>query len=767
MVTQYLGKTVVATKPDGSPVSNTPGGTAAFNKGSVLRSTSTVPPRPTDQLVNGQSKTEAPKDKLSLGVKPYNTIPNPLEQFAHYSVVWTLACPNPRDFNNPTSYRKEGALENIVFSSAGRFDDKRASTIYGKPEFYLNNFIMKTIVAANARSGNSNAIKFEWDIYEPYSMGLLLQALEVAARNAEYINYLDAPYILKMEFKGWNELGQEIKIGESPLVKPKFFVLKLIGVKFNVTESGSQYKMEAIPFNHDGFADTINTVYNDIKLTAGKKGIVEEVLSVGPGSLAASLNQTEKKMVDEKRIKFPDTYRIVFPKSSSDFKPSFSATTIDRAQLDPNNPKKTKNVISGTQVEAIADFDSNLIGLSDFGFDQKQGGNYPFRKHGDQVDKSGVVKRDNMTIDPKNRTFQFSQGQTITAMINQVLLSSTYAKEAVLKKPKDGFINWWRIDVQIELDKYDSTIGDFSRIITYRVVPFKVHHTVFSNASTSPLGYDTLAPKIAKEYNYLYTGQNVDVLKFDIQINNLFFGGLNPKPENESAQAANPNNSGPAEKKNKETKTGQGGAEAAQTSTLGRRRTKRDPELLARVNKGGPGTSDTEKKVAENFHQAFINGSSADLVKVNLEILGDPYWIVDSGMGNYFSPANESNDQITQDGTMNYENGDIFVYLTFRTPADINEVTGLYDFSINGKESPFSGIYRVISCENQFQDGTFKQKLDCLRMIGQSSDFKDAPNIFKNQPKDPENASAIKIGQEEKTKQQVADEARSKSERDE
>jgi hypothetical protein len=67
---------------------------------------------------------------------------------------------------------------------------------------------------------------------------------------------------------------------------------------------------------------------------------------------------------------------------------------------------------------------------------------------------------------------------------------------------------------------------------------------------------------------------------------------------------------------------------------------------------------------------------------------------------------------------MNYESGNVYVYLTFKTPADINEKTGLYDFSVAGKESPFGGIYRIVMCENNFTDGLWKQRLKCLRMPG-------------------------------------------------
>jgi hypothetical protein len=98
--------------------------------------------------------------------------------------------------------------------------------------------------------------------------------------------------------------------------------------------------------------------------------------------------------------------------------------------------------------------------------------------------------------------------------------------------------------------------------------------------------------------------------------------------------------------------------------------------------------------------------------------MGDPYWIIDSGIANYFADTPAPTSQITNDGTMNYESGNIYIYLTFRTPADINETEGLYDFSKVGKESPFGGIYRVVMCENTFTDGQWKQKLKCIRMPG-------------------------------------------------
>jgi hypothetical protein len=150
---------------------------------------------------------------------------------------------------------------------------------------------------------------------------------------------------------------------------------------------------------------------------------------------------------------------------------------------------------------------------------------------------------------------------------------------------------------------------------------------------------------------------------------------------------------------------------------MGRQRPRRSPELLAGY-KGGSGQKSVEQNVAENFQQKFISGNSADLVTIDLEILGDPYWLVDSGMANHFSSSLAPTDQITEDGTMNYESGNVYIYLTFRTPIDVNTKSGLYDFSQIAEDSPFGGIYRVVQCENTFTDGNWKQKLKCIRMPG-------------------------------------------------
>jgi len=760
-----LGQEIVRyVKPDGTSIIPKAISSSSLTSGIASRITGLLPSAAADKINAGISSILQADGKMGNPANNLtNIILNPLENFASYIPMWTFACLDKNQFNNPTTYRNNPSdLKYVVFSSGGRFDSQRVKTAYGAPEYFVNNFVMHTAIAANSSSGNSNAFKFTWDIIEPHSMGLLLQSMQNAAINAGYANYLKgAPFVLRLDFMGFNEEGQVMTS-----IKPKFWTVQLTKCTFTVNENGSVYKVEAVPMSHMGFSDQVNTAYTDVKLTCSNgganAGTVMDVLTTGENSLCKYLNDNEQKLFNEKKIGVKDIYVIEFPEKSDEFLNSSKIPGVQRkATMDPKAPDTVTTI--GSNVTVKTDFGENEIGKAEFGFDQKRGGNYPFSLHGDQVDKNGIVNRDGMKINPKSRTFQFAQGQRLTKIINQIILSSDYAKRALdPKNLVDGFIKWWRIDVQIQLLDLDVDTGDYAMKFIYRVVPFLVHHTVFSPPTAVPIGYKELAKQVVKQYNYIYTGKNVDVLKFDIEINNLFYSGTNPSAEAKSGKVANQDRKGTAPDPAKVVTTETGNAPAALTASFGRNRLKKDPDALKKQSSGG-GDKSTEQQVAEQFHKAFTSAGSGDLVKVNLEILGDPYWMVDSGIGNYFARQSPKSRLLTEDGTMNYEGGDVFIYLTFNTPADIDEATGLYQFPTAGKESPFSGIFRVTQCENTFNDGIFRQKLNCVRQVGQSQDFTgNNPNTLSTLAIDKLKGLAIKIGGDEKPKTDPSQENKAK-----
>lgn len=727
-ISRNLGIDPTARKPDGTTITGLQNKSVAFGQGllerndvetrklNIFANFSTANRTTLETKDDNKAVKQILKAGKSTSVRPI--VANPLEKFASYNVLWTLATLTPQQYNNPALYRTSvDQLNNIIFSSAGRFPEKRVSTAFGTPEYYINNFTMRCVVGSNEQSGNQNAIGFSFDIYEPYSMGLLLQSVQRSARLAGYENYLDnAVYVLRMDFQGFDELGNVYKN-----ISPKFFTIKITKITFQVNEGGSVYKVTAVPYNHQAYADMTNTTYKDCRIggDAGGPGTVIETLVTGKRSLVKFLNDNEKTLLKEKLIGLPDVYDIQFPEQSNIFySNTVKAVTENRATQDPKKETKTVQTTSKAIDTIQVTGDASIIGLSSLGFNETQGGTVGFKRGNEVYDQQkGIKQVDNMIFNPKERSMQFTQSTSITSIITQVILSSKWAHETIKKRTSQGFIQWFKVDVQMELLQFDDIVGDYAKKFVFRVVPYYIHESIFSEASQKPIGYNELMKVINKEYNYIYTGQNIDILKFDIEINNLFYKGAEAAPKNQNAKADNPEQQGVAANPQNKVERKEGSAkEENQEKNVGRARKKRDVEALKK-SAGGSGYRSTEQEVAEEFQRAFLSGGSADLIRVNLEILGDTYWIVDSGYSNYFSPARPDS-QITEDGAMNYESGDVYIYIAFRTPADVNETTGLYDFNGKIQESPFGGIYRVVTVESSFVDGVWKQKLSCLRMPG-------------------------------------------------
>jgi len=647
---------------------------------------------------------------------------NPLEQFASYTTLFTLAAIPPEMYNDPETYRNDpSALTNVVVASAGRFGDARPQTVNGTPEFYIDNVEIDSFVTGSKKTGNSNAVGFSFDLFEPYSVGLFLESLQIAAlQTGAYASYGEAVFLLKIDFLGYKDTGETFEG-----VKSKYFTVKIREVKFEVDESGSRYTVKAIPFNHQAYSSVINKVYTDISIVG--EG-VKEALCIGEKSLVSVLNRREQDAVKKGTQSVADQFTIEFPKTYCEKISQGSVSKDNKAVVHPLYGYPTTTSVGSNSQTGISEFGDNNIGSSSFGFSSANGGNFVMPREADVIDsETGKVNRNSMIIDPSRRQFQFPQDTSITRIINDIVLSSEYAGDAITKPySPEGFVKWYKIDAQIELLEFDDKRGQYAKRIIYRVLPYEVHISIFSNTQAVPPGYEELEKLIAKQYDYMYTGQNNSILKFDININNLFFTGFNPQAPQDTGDQQNPNLKGGQEEGPDIVEKEEGIETRARVSNTGTVRQQQDPELNNINTSTGSETSPKEL-VARNFQQAFLN-NSGDLIDIDLEILGDPYWIVDNSIGNYFT-CPSSNKLVTQDNTANFESGDSYIYIRLRTPSDVDPDTSLYKFANEGKDSPYSGIYKVVKCVNNFSNGVFTQKLKCLRMRGQAIDYDGSLNI--------------------------------------
>ena len=672
-----------------------------------------------------------------------NVFPNILENFATINHLFTFACLTPNQHNDPASYRNNaGDLEKmpenkglIVFASAGRYDSSRVRTYHGTPEYFVDNFMIKNVIASGPQQGVSPAANFTFDVYEPYSLGILLESMQNAAVKAGYPNYASAPFLMRIDFQGYGDDGTELS-----LIKSKFFPVRLTGIKFKSNEAGSTYKVTAVPFNHMGFSGLYNTLYTDVKLVAEEKSTVAELLKTGKGSLVNYLNELEESEVKAGKSKIKNIFDIQFPPKSADHTsikdPGSQLKKGDTASKATFNPYQSsqQTTVGGNTDAAAGTTLMNDIGLSQFKFNEGTGGIVPMARAGVAYDeKTATIAKKKVTWDKTTRAFQFPASMSITDVISQTILSSDYIRHSIEEgKRTNGMVKYFMIDVQVELLEYDIVKNDFAKKITFRVLPYTVDQAMFSNPSANISSEQAIKNSVCKGYEYIYTGKNTDILKFDIEINNLFFKPMNPSSEQNTGKGtkANPDQGGIVDTPMKQTNT-QVGSKAENLTDIHAPLLKNPDAVDSGIQAGGSGVETTEMQIAKAYHQAFIDSGTADMVKLNLEILGDPYWLSDHGIGNYYVEESTNSPMKTADGTMNYQDAQVYIYIRFRSPIDVNttynggESRGMYLFASDDvamKENDFSGIYRVTICESVFSGGVFKQKLTCLRQPKMSVD---------------------------------------------
>lgn len=235
-------------------------------------------------------------------------LPNELNQYRSYNYRWGLGVLDPASYNS-TSY-KNSNVSNLIIQSGG-FPDKRVKTSIEETlginvEYFIEDVNIDSLISANPNTGVSNAITHEFTVVEPYSVGLFLQSLYIAALESGYTNYIEAPYVLICDWIGHTDQNETIKIPAT-----RHFAIKLVNVTFNVNAKGCIYSVQAIPYNHVGLIDEYQKITNHTTINGLT---VEQMLESGDKSLARILNSREEAKVScgEKRV--GDLYRVLFPR---------------------------------------------------------------------------------------------------------------------------------------------------------------------------------------------------------------------------------------------------------------------------------------------------------------------------------------------------------------------------------------------------------------------------------------------------------------------
>jgi hypothetical protein len=670
--------------------------------------------------------------------------PNPLGTFSSFNCVMTVSSISIESHRDPLNYYKAGNIGTVVARSAGTGDlgpqTAMTSTANpsGKYEFFIDNLNIDSIMSYNNQTKGSNAFDITFEIFEPYSMGIFLQACQIAAaENGWKTGYLNSTFLLTIEFVGYDESGTPFPLSRVSRHIP--FIIKDIAM--TTKASGAIYKVKGHPTNEVVLEDRYAKLQSDISIS-GKT--VQEILQSGINSLQSVLNRRTKQI---DKIKNGDASQaavdeiiIIFPEINANSLPDINGNAAS------SNPGATQNPAAGTtQTTTITrptgadNFVQltetlNAIGRSVLDLNQNMPGESAITEQNRvQPDPKRPADRNLIVNKPETRQFTYNQGSTIINAITSVLLKSKYCIDTIndeSKKDENGMIDWFRIETQVDFfpPQSKNNTDANAKLIIYKIVPYKVHSSLITLAGTTPTGYDKLKSEAAKVYDYIFTGNNTEILNLELDFPRAFFNTLVTADYGPLYDQAQLSNQQGAQGQAGSQPNIQGSPRTDNNSLVGVR--ENGSSLVSKATTGGTVARDYRSRIAEGFQRALYD-STTDLVNATMTIMGDPYYIADSGLGN-FSNSGSGRFNVTADGAMDYQSGEVDVIINFRTPLDYDANTGIMDFGNSDVVQEFSGLFRVILVTHRISRGKFTQELKLLRRYKPSNTSEEEAQFLED-----------------------------------
>lgn len=598
----------------------------------------------------------------------------------------------PKDVYNTASYRDSpGKIGNVILQSSDSsqtltkvtLPDQFGSSAEYQFNFYIDNVTISTICGLNYVTGNSNATKFQFTITEPYSMGMFPIALQNAAKSADYLNWVDAVYLLTVKFFGQEEVSSSSKEIDDTI---RFFPIKLIDITMEVSASGAVYECEAVPFNELSLFPDIVVLKDDLRFSASTVG--------------DALSQVEVLLNNQlSKLKIPHSISIEFPGESNSDPTTGSGISLSKI-VTGNNKSDSTNIETGT-------------------------------------------------IDVGKVLFTFGKGTTVVEVINQVVANSEFAARALKQlKENSGIVNLIKVEPQVSFkDTSKSTSLIDAKKYTFRVIEYKADATRVAKPGSTIDRVTQFEP--VKEYDYIFTGKNLDIFDLKLSFNNMFrlLALADNQSENtdarfsqQSASFSNVSNSksldyiqnvinsvgvpiDPAKARQSILGT-QDQSSASKDSVPYVVMPVTTRTTLYSRGSGGTGTlipSDSPAadsiKEYRKLYDAML--TPVDLVQATMKVAGDIYFLSDNGYGNtFFDPL--SNTNLTLNNQMNLRTADTFIKINYKTPIDIDPTTGM--FTQVASLPILNGLFYVTTVESNFSKGVFTQELSLSRRLGQYKD---------------------------------------------
>ena len=701
--------------------------------------------------------------------------PNILHNFASYTTLFTLSGLSEKEIRTQsflkTGYRPhdivaqtggitdanilgervarqtgdQDALDRIVQAKYNKFKSDYQDSIailQRSHDVFFENVNILSTVGPNAERNLANFTKMEFQIHEPYGVTFIEKVRAATALNG-FVDYQDAPLLLSIDFKGFDENGKVAELGARTAVPTRKIPILIVRVDFDVNEGGAQYNITAVPYTDMAFDDrfkfprtTINVdaiSYPSQWTTQVKAKLKEQMEKEKKANLREIEDEYEFIIDDEVKKRaggYKDQAKSIYNSVDDDFSALNSDFVVDAPKVKLANGKaETTTSLVKFFEDAIREAYGYQSLANDFWVTY--------------LERANVIKGGEKISDKQ---------------INKIVNSEDFGKILL----ENQYVDWFKIKatVQTDTDKFDNITKMHKKKIIFRAMPYKVHilKLIKPGVAIKRLDFSRL---VRKEYNYIYTGENVDVQNLRINYKSAYYM-----------------------RNVFDAKAGEGifatvsdawqkvfGAEKYPEPT---KQIRQYPSNLKNRSALG-GTVSGEGQRAQEFYD-YLTNPEADMIRVEMDILGDPAYICQDiyvpldGDGNNKPKSRSDYDNELE--SFNADQVSPLVLIKYRIPDDISDKDGLMfskPATYRDEDLFFNGIYQVVKVESKFENGQFLQTLTCVRMNNQQGE--GAPAIlrqaadrdFKVEPLDIENWKGIRTRKSfiENTKENITNRAKS------
>lgn len=403
-------------------------------------------------------------DELSrLGVN-FAPVDNKLNSYANYTyhIRWFLTDENTAynsiDKRNPNADN----INKTIIAESGV-----------TAGFNIIDFEMENTCGPNARTLNTTSTTWTMTVTEPYGLSLI-DKIRATAKTQPVINYMRAPYFIDIWFTGYDENGN--------IVEDKLFYqlyrVSIRDMNVDITEGGSRYSISGIFDNDLGFSNQIAIPQGGLTIQAATVGAFFRLL-------AEKLTEQQKKIMKQD---FPDVeYQFNVP-------PEMQNWTF--RQADPENQDNRNDDMTVEWNSGIMNITINL-GMS----------------------IETIVNRV-ISMCPEADPWVKGESAGGTAGSNAAEIT------------KNGFASWVMVHSDVKIIGFNAYTRDYIRKVTYSLVRYRTARTGADAATLASLeskgvqdekiNFLRSAKALQKLYQYIYTGKNTEIIKFDIRVENFW-----------------------------------------------------------------------------------------------------------------------------------------------------------------------------------------------------------------------------------------------------